>query len=194
MTGPQFREITGWFVAVPLALAVLVYDRFVAPRDDEGRTPLGRLWHQGDEQVDQGAAHASSAPLALQAGGATDVPRKTPSNAAQRGQPDEQTQVQRPPVITMPSWIVRPEPVFPASAVGVERARVTISCTLPVTGTPRDCAVLQADPAGRGFEEAALESLGRASARPKSLNGVPETSEFQFSITFSQTPPPGDGG
>lgn len=89
--------------------------------------------------------------------------------------PDE---IQPMKVITRPDWLVRPTPqqmasFFPRGAKA-RTARVTLTCTVSIDTTVRDCRVRDETPAGQGFGEAALKASKLFRMSPKTVDGQPE--------------------
>ena len=81
-------------------------------------------------------------------------------------------------VITMPNWLVMPTPqelaaFFPRGA-RAQTARVTLTCTVSLDTTVRDCRVKEETPAGQGFGEAALKASKLFRISPRTVDGEPE--------------------
>lgn len=83
------------------------------------------------------------------------------------------------PAITKPDWLRKPSGedinnVWPAEAArkGVG-GKATISCTVNLTGTLRDCRVISETPEGLGFGPAALMLAGAFQMRPQTVDGKP---------------------
>ena len=82
-------------------------------------------------------------------------------------EPTEPSKSLEPPVITAPPWRSRATGedvgrVYPRDALrrGIEAA-VTVECRVASDGRMSDCAVVKVEPAGLGFEEAALKLTPR---------------------------------
>lgn len=82
-------------------------------------------------------------------------------------------------VITSPDWLRKPSAqdlsrVVPARAAKEGRnGQATIACRVNLEGGVYDCAVVEEDPAGYGFGEAALAMSSSFAMRPMSLDGKP---------------------
>lgn len=62
------------------------------------------------------------------------------------------------------TWTQRPAPVFPqgAAEAGILSGSVTLTCIIGAGGRPEDCRVEMQSPAGRGFDQAALNAAAAA--------------------------------
>jgi TonB family protein len=94
------------------------------------------------------------------------------------------------PVVTSPRWqhLPAPEEVFDlyppmALILGVSGA-VQLRCVSNPDGSITDCETVAADPAGWGFEAAAVATLQRGRLAPRTVDGVPQASTFSVRIPF----------
>ena len=80
---------------------------------------------------------------------------------------------------------------YPEFAMLIDMSgRVDLSCTGDREGSLRDCRVVQAKPAGMGFEEAALSLAGDLRLVPTQRGDVTRLPEVQFTIPFTLGPRP----
>ena len=66
--------------------------------------------------------------------------------------------------------------------------RVRLKCRAIEQGLPRDCIVLQASPAGLGFDHAAIAVAGTGVIRPRMVNGKFVPTEITFAVHFGTRP------
>jgi len=88
-------------------------------------------------------------------------------------------------VITNPTWITVPSPVYPDSALrGMRSGRVALACDAAPDGRIAACTIVEEDPPGAGFGAAALEAARTARLSPRTVDGVPVASEIRFTMRF----------
>lgn len=96
-----------------------------------------------------------------------------------------------PAVITNPSWRTPPEvteadyPIF-AAHLGMS-GRVEVECVISTEGVP-DCKATKADPAGLGFEAAAVGIVERGRLNPRLVDGVPFEANMKVGVPFIPEP------
>lgn len=95
-----------------------------------------------------------------------------------------------------PDWLKRPtssdiQAVWPRDAYRRgEGGKASISCTVTVQGTLRDCTVLSEEPAGAGFGGAAVILTKQFLMRPGMRDGKPVESTVRIPINFPRFTPP----
>jgi TonB family protein len=93
-------------------------------------------------------------------------------------------------VLTRAPAVLEPvEPVYPdpARAEGATGA-VTLELAISATGEVTDAVVI--DPAGHGFDEAALAAARALRFTPAEIDGAPAEVRIEYRFTFSLAPPP----
>lgn len=82
--------------------------------------------------------------------------------------------------------VERVEDVYPAFAIEIGMGgRVELSCAADAFGTVTDCTVVEAEPAGLGFEQAAVAVARTGRVRPATVNGVAQSDSVQFAMPFA---------
>lgn len=78
-------------------------------------------------------------------------------------------------VVTNPDWIRPPElkRFFPRNATS-SSGRVRLHCDVAVNTTVKNCQIIDENPAGQGFGEAALKASKAFRLSPKKVNGEPQ--------------------
>lgn len=95
-------------------------------------------------------------------------------------------------VVTNPDWVRKPSAevltdYYPDEAADRSvSGRVTLLCTLRITGLLENCAVQSVAPAGMGFGEAALRVAPRLfRMKPGTVDGRPVEGEVRIPLTFA---------
>ncbi|MDR1124728.1 MAG: TonB family protein [Deltaproteobacteria bacterium] len=88
--------------------------------------------------------------------------------------------VDEPPAVTR-----RALPTYPARARGRVQGRVEVSLVVDVNGNPRELKVIRAEPAGYGFEEAALEAARKTRFMPGQVRGKPVNTLVTLPFVFN---------
>lgn len=85
-----------------------------------------------------------------------------------------------------PSWIIRPAGEYPETAqrAGIPAGAVQVKCQVSVNGVPFDCIILDEDPVGMGFGDAALEAMRQARLTPRREHGVATVADISFTMRF----------
>lgn len=146
---------------------------------------------EGLENARRGGSPASAAILAMAAATAerpapAPVPVGDPPAAAPDTAPPAAVRAAATiPPDTVPVRIAYVPPVYPPNLrlMGV-RGRVVISLSVRDDGTVGDARVVNAEPAGRGFEEAARDAVKRWRYKPATRDGAPVAADVQVSIEF----------
>ena len=88
--------------------------------------------------------------------------------------------------VTVAGWRIRPAPEFPEKAQrdGVEAGSATLLCAVTVEGRMNTCELVDEDPPGEGFGQAALISAGAARLYPATIDGVPQTGQTRLTVRF----------
>lgn len=105
--------------------------------------------------------------------------------AAQVG--PEQTPPARPPVLTFPSWAVRPtfaELTPSARAAGIEMGVVQLSCGIGLEGRLDECTALKTSHPNMGFEAVAIEAARTARMSFPSYDGLASNTQIRFEIVL----------
>ena len=80
---------------------------------------------------------------------------------------------------------------YPSFATQIDMSgRVDLSCTGDADGKLRDCVVVKAEPAGMGFEEAALGLAGDIRLAPAGTKDAQSRRPVQFALPFTLGPRP----
>ncbi len=136
-----------------------------------------------DAAADRAAPHAAAADVAPLAGAAS-------AAAGARAAPGKRSAASAcaavapappaaPAVITSPDWIRKPDgndlaDLFPDRAQRLEKSgSTTMTCTVRANGMLTACAIVNEDPSGYGFGEAALKAASRFKMRPATADGRP---------------------
>lgn len=95
-----------------------------------------------------------------------------------------------PPRVVPPRVVVAPAPAFPEAARtdGVTEARVLLRVTLDAQGQVSAAEIVE--PAGHGFDEAALQTLAGYRFEAATRDGAPIAARILLPIEFRQTVPP----
>ncbi|NBW10266.1 MAG: hypothetical protein EBR82_19780 [Caulobacteraceae bacterium] len=102
-------------------------------------------------------------------------------------QAESGTPAVRRPVITEPSWIVRPafaELTPAAQAAGIEIGVVQLSCDLGREGRLGDCTVLKTSHRDMGLEPVALEAARHGRLSVSTYDRAPANAEVRFDIVL----------
>lgn len=97
--------------------------------------------------------------------------------------------------VVRPDWRKKPAGeaigrVYPYAAQRANEAgRVTLSCTVAVDGTLKDCKVVSEDPAGFGFGRAALSLTPEMTMNPMTVDGRPRESTVRVPLSFMPSGP-----
>lgn len=95
-------------------------------------------------------------------------------------------------VVRRPLWVRQPAPDYPVLAMrrGVESGAVTLLCEAMASGEMGACEVVNEQPAGVGFAEAALAGARDARVKPRSIDGFETDSTIQYTIRFRMASEP----
>jgi TonB family protein len=103
-----------------------------------------------------------------------------------------------PPIATNPQWSSLPSTseiaaVYPTAAAGdAPKGSVTLRCFALDGGDLQGCNVISATPAHRGFEDAALDLVGKLKVDPAWRAQVKDILQVQFTIDISKTGGPSE--
>lgn len=88
------------------------------------------------------------------------------------------------------SWVRQPAPdfAFPAAERGIVQGDVVLLCAALASGRLGACQVVEENPPGMGFGEAALDSAAEARVSPRLVDGVPVDGSVRFTIRFRLAP------
>jgi protein TonB len=91
-----------------------------------------------------------------------------------------------PTVIVNPSWARQPTVDYPTVAIAnaVSAGRVVLRCTANPNGSLSNCIVIEEDPEGQGFAQAAISGARRARLSPRTIDGAAVGATVQFTIHF----------
>lgn len=95
------------------------------------------------------------------------------------------------PVITEPMWSQVPGPedlgeAYPIFATLIDvGGKVQLSCIADVTGRLTDCEIVKTNPAGLGFDRAALSMTSLFRLEPMIVDGAPKPARVMFNINFA---------
>lgn len=89
-------------------------------------------------------------------------------------------------VVRMPTWVRQPITDYPEQAFrrGVNSGSVKLRCSVLPSGRIVGCDVVEEQPAGVGFAEAALKGVRHARVTPRTVDGVATNGTIQFTVRF----------
>ncbi|MFN3560082.1 MAG: TonB family protein [Brevundimonas sp.] len=92
----------------------------------------------------------------------------------------------RPSVITQPTWARQVTGDYPERAIarGITSGRVTLQCTVRPDGSLANCSVVNEDPAGAGFGQAALAAARRSRVSPRTVDGAAEGATVRWTQRY----------
>jgi protein TonB len=92
----------------------------------------------------------------------------------------------RPSVITNPTWERQVTGDFPERAIarGITSGRVTLQCIVQPNGSLTGCSVVNEDPAGAGFGQAALAAARRSRVSPRTVDGAAEGATVRWTQRY----------
>lgn len=89
------------------------------------------------------------------------------------------------PIIPSPRWLIPPRAEYPDRALGSdESGRAILRCNVSPQGWLSDCGVVEEFPVRLGFGPASVVAANGARVSPLVIDGVAQTSQVQFVITF----------
>ena len=86
--------------------------------------------------------------------------------------------------IRNPGWRFRPEIEYPRQGMDVHEGKVRLLCKTTVDGELEDCVVVEEQPKGKGFAQAALAATDEAAVYPRTIDGVATAGTITFYVPF----------
>ena len=94
---------------------------------------------------------------------------------------------EKPADVSNVTWQRAPDLEFPerAASRGIESGTVTLTCSVQANGSATNCSIVDEDPSGAGFGQAALRSMSRARFSPRTVEAVATGGTARFTVRFS---------